>query len=65
MSAIDDVFESEPLKEFGENDTIERWLELKESGQVYLEVGDIAGKVRKLLEENKMLKEELARMKKR
>lgn len=52
------------IPEFREEDTIERWLELKESGMPFLEVGNIAGKVRGLLDEARTLKGNYDRLKK-
>lgn len=52
------------IPEFREEDTIERWLELKESGRPFLDVGNVAGKVRGLLDEARTLRENYDRLKK-
>lgn len=49
-----EAFERTP--EYCNEDSIERWIELKRSGCVFFDNGHIEDKVEKLLEENKTLR---------
>lgn len=49
-----EAFERTP--EYCDEDSIERWIELKRSGCVFFDNGHIEDKVEKLLEENKTMK---------